>query len=91
MRRQIDKQVRLVCRSSASGSRRAVISRSCSAGIGLGEMGDERPIEPHEAFAVIKIGKGEPVLEDEIGHRDMNAARAAPSIFVRRSRCRDTL
>ena len=60
-------------------------------GIGLGEMNDERPIETHETLAVIKIGKGEPVLEDEVGHRDMNAARAAPSIFVRRSRCSDTL
>jgi hypothetical protein len=28
------------------------------------------PIQPNETVAVIKIGEREPVLEDEVGHRD---------------------
>ena len=59
--------------------------------IGFGKMGNKCPIEAHEAVAVVKIGEREPVLEDEVGHRDKNAtAGAAPSILVDRWRCSDT-
>jgi hypothetical protein len=51
--------------------------------IGFGKMGHKRPIQPNETVAVIKIGEREPVLEDEVGHLDRNAAAgAAPSILV---------
>ena len=53
--------------------------------IRFGNIRNKRPIEPHEALAVVKIREREPVLEDEVGHRDRNAAAAAaPSIFVER-------
>jgi hypothetical protein len=55
-------------------------------------MGHKCPVQPNETVAVIKIGEREPVLEDEVGHRDSNAAAgAAPSILVERWRCSDTL
>jgi hypothetical protein len=57
----------------------------------FGKMGHKSPIQPNETVAVIKIGEREPVLEDEVGHRDSNAAAAAaPSILVERWRCSDT-
>jgi hypothetical protein len=54
-------------------------------------MGHKCPVEPNETVAIIKIGEREPVVEDEVGHRDRNAAAgAAPSILVERWRCSDT-
>jgi hypothetical protein len=58
---------------------------------GFGKMGHKCPVEPNETVAIIKIGEREPVVEDEVGHRDRNAAAgAAPSILVERWKCSDT-
>ena len=83
MGREIDQQVGFV---EALDDVRAAPRRHqpvVQTDLGFGKMGNKCPIQPNETVAIIKIGEREPVLEGEVGHRDMNAtAGAAPSILV---------
>ena len=55
-------------RSSASGSARAAIRRSCNGTSPRSEMRDKGAVEAHRPSRSYKIGKAEPVLQGEFGH-----------------------
>ncbi len=69
MRREIDQQLAfaLAVKRLGRGARRhqPIVQRR----LGGGEMRDKGAVEPHEAVALIEIGKGQPVLQGEFGHR----------------------
>src|SRR5215467_9199172 len=69
MGREVDEQVRLLV--PLDGIRVAPRRHQpvVQTGIGLGEMRNKRPVEASQRLAVVKIGKGKPVLEGEFVHR----------------------
>jgi len=79
MGREIDQQVRFV---EALDRVRVAPRRHQSVvqtDINRSEMRDECTIEADQTLAGVKIGAGEPVLEDEIGHRKVRRPAAADS------------
>ena len=50
-------------------------------GLGIGEVRHEGAVEADKAVAIVKIGKGKPVLEDEIGHLGSGIHRQVAALY----------
>ena len=79
MRREIDQQVGFLEPLDRVGVAPRRHHPFMQSDIAPGQVGNKRPIEPHEAVAIIKIGEREPVLEDEIGHLSQVVIKRGPT------------